>query len=798
MSSIRVPDEMIGSSPTAESIYKDASKVLCEALKLHLLMSDTPNQAEPSRLNAELSSCVPVSASILSSDGERDANTLSLFDQPIVSFDLSERTSLALVSQNIFTLSDLVQRKQIDLYKLSDLPKSGIYEIESMLSKNGVSLGMGPHVNADILDMKIDDCELTVRSSNALLGNGVSTIGQLIELSLTQLRRFPNLGTNSLKEIELLVDRLGLDLGIRPIRVGHSDSKANIVEVPSSVFDTLIESCDLSQRSINGLVGNGVLTIGDLIGYQLQELKRFPHLGTKSVFEIETLLNHFGLVMGKKYKRGAGYSVDSSPKEAKVLASGADRFESLEELILHLLPKNREGLLPRLCGENTLADTGINLGVTRERVRQLQAKYERRFRLYKSDLIHIINQLELPESETILLSMLSLYSDYFKNIHIYIPNPKSFFMELFSDVDSKYRVENIDDHMLVVRNDLPVIDDVISTIISLNIQDDYSNYLSSIGRIDLTSFIPKFLQVKEPTSVRGQLNIYVAEILDEANETVSVKKIQTILANIYKCHAAPNQITAALKRFDDVFIFSSRGWGRESKFGDFSNEEIESVAKLVIKAMTEQALDEYHLDSILREITFPELLNDRLDTYQLNWILSKVSKKEQLLVNKGRFVWGYGGHTKRQHLLQVAIEILHAHGAPMSNLDLKNAIDSQRGVSRRFQLRPSRTYPDLVLTDDNKWGLRDRDLAHISQSLEDQFVKGILGRFKVGIHTLDTMQLREIMVEIGLDKRATFFECSRLLLRYTSQINSNRTGLMNVKISPDSQDQVVVTAPGQI
>jgi hypothetical protein len=394
--------------------------------------------------------------------------------------------------------------------------------------------------------------------------------------------------------------------------------------------------------------------------------------------------------------------------------------------------------------------------------------------------------------------MLSLYCDYFKNIHIYIPSSKSFFMELFSDIDSKYRVENIDDHMLVVRKDLPVIDDVISTIISLNIQDDYSDYLSSVGRIDLTSFLPKFLQLKEPKSVRGQLNIYVRKILDDADKTVSVKKIQTILANIYKCHAAPNQITAALKRFDDVFIFSSRGWGRESKFGDFTNEEIESVGKVAIKAMAEKALDEHHLDSILREIIVPESLNDRLDIYQLNWILSKVSKKEQLLGNRGRFVWGYGDHTKRQHLLQVAIEILHRHGAPMSNLDLKNAIDSQRGVARNFQLRPSRTYPDLVITSDNKWGLRDRDLAHISQSLEDQFVKAILGRFKVGIHTLDTMQLKEIMAEIGLDERATFFECSRLLLRYTSQINSNRTGLMNVKIAPDSQDQVVVTAPDQI
>ena len=52
-----------------------------------------------------------------------------------------------------------------------------------------------------ILDILIDDMELSIRSVHCLLNANIVTIGELVKLTQYDLMRLPNLGRKSLREI---------------------------------------------------------------------------------------------------------------------------------------------------------------------------------------------------------------------------------------------------------------------------------------------------------------------------------------------------------------------------------------------------------------------------------------------------------------------------------------------------------------------------------------------------------------------------------------------------------------------
>lgn len=70
-------------------------------------------------------------------------------------------------------------------------------------------------LKADVLDLKIKDCELSARSLNCLLREDIRTVGDLMKRNKSSLRRVPELGKKSLIEIEEMLDRVG-DLRLDP------------------------------------------------------------------------------------------------------------------------------------------------------------------------------------------------------------------------------------------------------------------------------------------------------------------------------------------------------------------------------------------------------------------------------------------------------------------------------------------------------------------------------------------------------------------------------------------------------
>lgn len=77
----------------------------------------------------------------------------------------------------------------------------------------GILSAEKPAVHVKVLDFRIADLELSVRSFNVLSKNGYVTIADLLLSTRGQLLRLPGMGRRSVNEIEETLRGLGLQLG---------------------------------------------------------------------------------------------------------------------------------------------------------------------------------------------------------------------------------------------------------------------------------------------------------------------------------------------------------------------------------------------------------------------------------------------------------------------------------------------------------------------------------------------------------------------------------------------------------
>ena len=66
--------------------------------------------------------------------------------------------------------------------------------------------------NSQILEMQIEDLDLSVRSYNCLKRAGINTVEELTQKSEEDMMKVRNLGKKSLKEVKQKLDELGLGL----------------------------------------------------------------------------------------------------------------------------------------------------------------------------------------------------------------------------------------------------------------------------------------------------------------------------------------------------------------------------------------------------------------------------------------------------------------------------------------------------------------------------------------------------------------------------------------------------------
>jgi DNA-directed RNA polymerase alpha subunit len=231
----------------------------------------------------------------------------SLFFMAIDELEVSVLTASRLSLAGIDFVGTLIQKSEVELLRTSIIGSKTIGQIKEALSQLGLHLGMEvpswPPVDLIRLAkqiapflQRVDDLELSVRTTNCLRNDDVFYIGELVQKSEAEMLRMPNFGRRSLNEIKEVLAQMGLHLGMDV----HNWRSNDLVTRSARVQDLvqIVDDLELSVRTANCLRNDNVTYIGQLVQKSEAEMLRTPNFGRKSLNEIKEVLAQMGLHLG--------------------------------------------------------------------------------------------------------------------------------------------------------------------------------------------------------------------------------------------------------------------------------------------------------------------------------------------------------------------------------------------------------------------------------------------------------------------------------------------------------------------
>jgi hypothetical protein len=143
------------------------------------------------------------------------------------------------------------------------------------------------------LKKPIEELELSVRATNSLRMTDIETVFELVQYTESGLLQFHTMGEKSAREIDSVVERMGLYLGMDFTFMvpGTEISLATYLEY----LNQSVEEMPLSIRARNCLKVVEIETVYDLVLRSESELLQFHNFGQKSADEIKRVLADMGL-----------------------------------------------------------------------------------------------------------------------------------------------------------------------------------------------------------------------------------------------------------------------------------------------------------------------------------------------------------------------------------------------------------------------------------------------------------------------------------------------------------------------
>jgi DNA-directed RNA polymerase subunit alpha len=151
---------------------------------------------------------------------------------------------------------------------------------------------------AQILNVPVANFELSVRSRNCLQKMGITTLGDLTQVTEAELLASKNFGETSLYEIREILSSKDLSLGMfahekktsePPIDVSHMSPDEQ------ALLDRPIADLNLSVRARKCMVRLGMTTIGELVRKTGDDLLESKNFGVTSLNEVREKLTDLGL-----------------------------------------------------------------------------------------------------------------------------------------------------------------------------------------------------------------------------------------------------------------------------------------------------------------------------------------------------------------------------------------------------------------------------------------------------------------------------------------------------------------------
>jgi DNA-directed RNA polymerase subunit alpha len=152
---------------------------------------------------------------------------------------------------------------------------------------------------SQILETPISDFELSVRSRNCLKKMKIDTLGDLLNITETELLSYKNFGETSLREIKAILEPKGLYLGmaLEDKQLASAEMADETIEEDQEegLKNKPVDDLRLSVRARKCLQKLNLRTIGEITNKTDAELLGCKNFGVTSLNEVKTALADLGL-----------------------------------------------------------------------------------------------------------------------------------------------------------------------------------------------------------------------------------------------------------------------------------------------------------------------------------------------------------------------------------------------------------------------------------------------------------------------------------------------------------------------
>jgi hypothetical protein len=302
----------------------------------------------------------------------------------------------------------------------------------------------------DVPEIKLERFDLSTRTRNCLINQRVLTVGQLSDLTTSDIRAWPNAGRKTLRELQELLGSVGLKLrdDLEPVGTvklsllgelaAHAPrSLAN--DRPATPPTILLEHAtpeiqkrliaqlklfSLSTRARNVVVQERLTYLGELVRLKHRDLCAFDHSGRRTANELVSLVQREGFQPGTTipdWSSEAAAKLEAQFREeiqievvkrsSEFLAAIGPEPTCIEDelgrIAAALAADRNLDVIKRLWGwtgsePRTLESVAQEQTprLTRERIRQIEAKALRKLRQFKFDTTYLRAAIALLRKES--------------------------------------------------------------------------------------------------------------------------------------------------------------------------------------------------------------------------------------------------------------------------------------------------------------------------------------------------------------------------------------------------------------
>jgi hypothetical protein len=543
----------------------------------------------------------------------------------------------------------------------------------------------------------------------------------------------------------------------------------------------LIESLAFSVRTFNCLKNANINSLDQLSALNESEISRIPNLGKKSLNEIKETLASLNLILHR------------NPYNFK-------KFENISEALDWVFEENykfkkrKEILIDRIFNGHTLEACGQRLGVSRERVRQIESSLFKVLRKKLSEA-YIKELEEYFKNNTGINGFIHLdgVGPAYTNISKYLvhsSDPSSFFKFLFENQEMlrwqkkkngqyhfyPYNADSLDDFIndekllnFIKNSQSELLEDSVRIYCLVNNQEINFEYIfeeiqKKISKKATFACIYAVIQLKK-SYTHITLNQVIDFLKENCNKDFSPQKrtLDNILSS-FDSHSA-------IYKSRDISLYIANGSGNYfflDKIG-IDNDDKAKIINLALDMLKKNPNKNFNSVEFLTYFQETKTLKkhtlDILDKFIIDAVLLEAREDNDILNYLGRNSWS--GNTnklkqKRTEIYPSVIKMLEDSGHPITLYEIKDKITKIRGTGKNFQLHTSLTTPDIILVSQGLWGLRKRDI-NVSHKDELKILNLIKDEFAKGNKIIDFKYIKAFKELTNIDDNVSVYQLMRIL-----------------------------------